>query len=651
MLDAVGMTTYGYTAFGAVQSEDGPWDSDTVTYTYANRWRSALSLSQPSAGAWPQTYAYDVLKRLTNVSSPAGAFGYAYRVSQYDGTVFGNEIEEGLPFPYDLPGTRLQRLSLPGGAYVTNTHDLFARLTDTSLKTSGATVLHQHAYALDDANRRTQQTRTAGDYVDYTYDDSGQLTSALGKESGGTTNRWHERFFYRYDAAGNLSHRVQNVQTNVFHVDSLNQLTSVVRTNNSATVAGATTIAATGVTVADNGNSPVAATRYADRTFARTNVTLLNGNNTFVAVATDSLGRVDTNTVTVNLPTAVTFLYDQNGNLRTNGSVVMAYDDENQLVAMTNAGAWASTFVYDGKLRLRLSRDYEWRNGAWVQTNEVRRVYDGMLVLQERDQFNIPKLTYTRGLDLSGSVEGAGGIGGLLALSEMSNLPSPIHSYYHCDGNGNVTALVDANQSVAARYLYDPFGNTLAATGPRAALNKYRFSSKEWHAPSSLVYYGYRWYVPELQRWVNRDPIEERGGKNLYAFVGNDPIGLYDLDGRAPPLVIGGGLVVVTVGRVVVVLTIACFSYPPCAKAAIDNAIEAAKKLRDLCRRTRRDCDKEWDDARRRCAEELAKPNPSRPFTGGYDNIEDCAKGLVSEECGGNPLPPLKPRPRREWRF
>jgi len=235
--------------------------------------------------------------------------------------------------------------------------------------------------------------------VDYTYDDSGQLKSALGKESGGTTNRWQERFYYGYDKAGNLSNRVQNVLTNVFHVDALNQLTSVVRTNSSITVAGATTIAASSVTVADNGNSPVAAIRYADRSFARTNVTLLNGTNTFIAVATDSLSRSDTNTVTVNLPVAVTFLYDQNGNLRTNGSVVMAYDDENQLIAITNSGAWASTFLYDGKLRLRISKDFEWRNGGWVQTNEIRRVYDGMLVIQERDQFNVPKLTYTRGLE------------------------------------------------------------------------------------------------------------------------------------------------------------------------------------------------------------------------------------------------------------
>jgi hypothetical protein len=87
---------------------------------------------------------------------------------------------------------------------------------------------------------------------------------------------------------------------------------------------------------------------YADNTFARTNRSLSDGNNSFTAVATDGLGRGDTNTATVNLPTAVTFLYDPNGNLRAHGSVVMAYDHENQLVAITNAGAWASTFAYDG---------------------------------------------------------------------------------------------------------------------------------------------------------------------------------------------------------------------------------------------------------------------------------------------------------------
>jgi RHS repeat-associated protein len=44
-------------------------------------------------------------------------------------------------------------------------------------------------------------------------------------------------------------------------------------------------------------------------------------------------------------------------------------------------------------------------------------------------------------------------------------------------------------------------------------------------------YYGYRYYSPELGRWGSRDPIEERGGENLYCFVANQPIGLVDLLG------------------------------------------------------------------------------------------------------------------------
>ena len=215
-------------------------------------------------------------------------------------------------------------------------------------------------------------------------------------ESGSDLNIDTTRLGDGYDEAGNLSNRVQNAQTNVFRVNNLNQLTSTVRTNPSATVAGFTTLDATSVTVAANGGAATPAIRYADRTYARTNVTLLNGNNTFTAVATSGT-RGDTNTTTVNLPVAVTFLHDLNGNLRTNGTRLLEYDDENQLTRVTEPGAWKAEFVYDGKLRMRVSRDYEWRNGAWTLTNEVRRVYDGMLVLQERDQFNVPRITYTRG--------------------------------------------------------------------------------------------------------------------------------------------------------------------------------------------------------------------------------------------------------------
>lgn len=48
------------------------------------------------------------------------------------------------------------------------------------------------------------------------------------------------------------------------------------------------------------------------------------------------------------------------------------------------------------------------------------------------------------------------------------------------------------------------------------------------HKMSLLNYYGYRYYDPETGRWLNRDPIEEQGGVNLYGFVGNDGVNWLD---------------------------------------------------------------------------------------------------------------------------
>jgi len=81
---------------------------------------------------------------------------------------------------------------------------------------------------------------------------------------------------------------------------------------------------------------------------------------------------------------------------------------------------------------------------------------------------------------------------------------------------------------VVAKYLYDSFGNTLGLRGSLAAGNTYRFSSKEIDARTGHYYYGYRWYDPNLQRWLNRDPIQEAGGLNLYGYVGNNPVNYVD---------------------------------------------------------------------------------------------------------------------------
>ena len=497
LVDGVGTTAYGYTATGQILNEDGPWDQDTVAYSYNNGLRSGLTLVQPNASDWAQTYAYDAIKRLTNVTSPAGAFGYEYPV--------GTGSTPSL----------ISRLSLPNGSYITNTFDAVARLLSTQLRNSGGAVLNSHAYGYNLANQRTNQARVDGGGVDYTYDNLGQLKTALGKESGGAV-RYNEQFGYAYDPAQNLNQRTNNALVQAFGVDNLNQLTTGTRSG-TLTVAGTTTSAATNVTV--NGST---ANRYADNTFALGGFSLADGTNTFTAVAADSLGRRDTNTVSVNLPATVSFTYDANGNLTGDGRRVFAYDDEDQLISVivTNAAGSStkSEFAYDGKFRRRIRKEFVW-SGSWVQTAEVRYIYDGNQVIQERDGGNLPTLTLTRtGLRLLARTDAASGT----------------HAFFHADGNGNVVVLVNGQQTIVARYTYDPFGNTLSLSGPLATINLYRFSGKEWHSASGLFYFGRRFYDPNLQRWVNRDPIAEAGGLNLYAHCGNAPTSLIDELGLDP---------------------------------------------------------------------------------------------------------------------
>jgi RHS repeat-associated protein len=72
------------------------------------------------------------------------------------------------------------------------------------------------------------------------------------------------------------------------------------------------------------------------------------------------------------------------------------------------------------------------------------------------------------------------------------------------------------------KYLYDPYGTLLSQSGPLASANNLRFASKEATASTALVLYGRRFYDANLQRWINRDPIQEIGDLNLYRFTKND---------------------------------------------------------------------------------------------------------------------------------
>ena len=88
---------------------------------------------------------------------------------------------------------------------------------------------------------------------------------------------------------------------------------------------------------------------------------------------------------------------------------------------------------------------------------------------------------------------------------------------------------------------YTPFGMDWQASGAYWGELKFRFSTKYYDEETGWYYYGYRYYGPQTGRWPSRDPINERGGINLYGFVGNDGVNRLDYLGLVEHHVINWG--------------------------------------------------------------------------------------------------------------
>lgn len=163
---------------------------------------------------------------------------------------------------------------------------------------------------------------------------------------------------------------------------------------------------------------------------------------------------------------------------------------------------------------------------AWAAGVTNKFLYDGWNLVAELNGTNGLVRSYLWGSDLSGG-DAAGGVGGLLAVQTHGATPGT--NFVAMDGNGNVAALINATDgTVTATYEYGPFGELLRVEGPMAKGNPFRFSTKYQDEESDLVYYGLRYYRADTSRWLNRDPIGEDGGLNLYGFVGNDAVNQVD---------------------------------------------------------------------------------------------------------------------------
>ena len=172
---------------------------------------------------------------------------------------------------------------------------------------------------------------------------------------------------------------------------------------------------------------------------------------------------------------AIGLSHDDDGNLESSISdgtkIQYEYDAENRLKRVLpenpSDGDIKVEFHYDWLGRRVKKSVYKWNSEAWETEAEYEKffVYDGYNAIEEitsKDGKTASKY-YVRGLDLSGTTDGAGGIGGLLATVD----PESSKVYYHLYGpNGNTAQLLSDNGRIAAHYEYDLFGNIQFQYGP-----------------------------------------------------------------------------------------------------------------------------------------------------------------------------------------
>lgn len=484
-----------------------------------NRLDQVRVLDSQSAQLYKAEYGYDDASRLETVISGTNSVTYSYN---------------------PVTTTRQTLTYHNGTGYVMTVNQSFDKMdrqiSQSSAITGGGT--HSYTYAYNDLNQRTRMTLASGEYWQYGYDSLGQVNSAVKKTATDSVLPGYS-YGFTFDHIGNRTDATINGRTDSYTPNLLNQYTS----RNISRAIDVRGSALSSATVTIDGQ---ATTRTGDHYYREIDLsgeTSPNDARTVDYLVTATLPDGGYN----NSPRVAdaqgeeflkahpeTFSHDDDGNLLYDGKWDYTWNAENRLIqAITKASAVSAgapnlklEFAYDSQGR-RFQKDVFEDEGSGYELKETTYfLYDGWNLVAELDTDLDLQNAYVWGTDISGSFQGAGGVGGLLF---SSNRWTGVTASPWYDGNGNVMGYVDvADNSIVAEFEYGAFGEPIRSTGPMVELLSFGYSTKYLDTETGLFYYGYRYYSREWGRWLSEDPIEESGGFNLYGFVDNDGISYVD---------------------------------------------------------------------------------------------------------------------------
>lgn len=491
MTDTTGTTVYSYNPItsaaalgaGRLAVINGPFDHDSITYVYDSLGR----VISRAINNVTSSVVYDKLGRVTSATNDLGSFVYSYLNQTH----------------------RLDSIYYPNGQITT--FDYFDNEGDQRLKQilnkKGGSTLSKFNYEYNAEGQITKWTQKAGsataNYYEFEYDLADQLASAVLKNQ--STSTIVKRFAYNYDKAGNRSsEQIDNSVTSAAH-NNINQLTSQ-SNGGPLRLKGTVNEPAAMAVTNETSSSPGAATVDIDNAF-KGSVNVSPGTNIVNVTATDYSGndnqKIAKYQITAGNGVSRTISYDNNGNTISvqEGSTTIDYtwDAADRLVKITQ-GDNITEFIYDGLSR----RVAEKLNGTVIK----RWLWCGTEMCEERDPAGatVTKRFFPQGEQIIGA-----------------------NYYFTRDHLGSVREMTDNSGALKARYDYDPYGRRTLVTG--SDLADFGFTGHYYHKISGLHLAVFRAYDANLGRWLNRDPIAEDGGLNLYAYCYENPLNYFDPHG------------------------------------------------------------------------------------------------------------------------
>jgi len=452
------------------QTKDYTYNTDSTIATIS------YSANQPTAAL---SFTYDpVYSRTTSMTDGVGTTTYTY----YPVSVIGANQLQSVSSP--VAGTS-------GTDTVVYSYDALNRVIETAVNgvgqsvgfdalgrlTSASNPLDSFNYSYSDGTSRiTGVSSSAGPGVSSTYfgPTGDELLEQLNytTHSGGTSLA---QFGYTYNADNlvkSLTVSTPVTQTTTYAYDTANRLVSALI-----------------------GTGPP---QYVYGYDHASNLTSITPNG-----PTESFSYSSTNAITSGS-------YDANGSPTVLGGNSYKWDGENRLVRFANStNNTGSSFTYDGLGRLVRVVDTH----AGSITADHSYFWCGAVRCLAHDNTQAGSPVSTQYFD-QGVI--AGGT-----------------SYYYVkDQLGSVTELVTSSGSVAAQYAYDPYGSRSVVSG--TVVSDMGYAGYFYHPVSGLDLALYRAYDTTHARWLNRDPIGEQGGLNLYEYARGRPTELVDPLGLTP---------------------------------------------------------------------------------------------------------------------